>query len=104
MRPFSNGTEYGMWMERNCWRCCAKAAKNPDAMPRCSIEKAISLAAIMDGEVSDKIAARMGGMRKDGFMGDCTEFEEPRVRTRRKRQGRKADGMTGDMFAAEVAS
>ena len=60
--PFSNGTQYLDWKASNCGRCKKLATDTQitnDRMP-CSIEYALSMALIGDGEVSAGIAQRMG--------------------------------------------
>ena len=54
---FSNGTEFGMWQERNCERCVKAVFYNEktDTYPkyRCAVQRNIEQAAIGDGR-SDK--------------------------------------------------
>lgn len=82
-RPFSNGSQYMDWCERNCLRC----SRHTDAPGRmhdvkCDIERALSNAFWDDGSIADDIAERMGALdsrppRQDGFSytWDCPEFE-----------------------------
>lgn len=79
-RPFSNGTEYGMWSERNCERCAKGYACN-DGVPSfdaiaCEIERALAIASISDGEIDGRIARRLGCQHNDlGYPSRmCPEF------------------------------
>lgn len=60
VRPFSCGSQYADWADKNC-NCCVKGvdwdAPVPDS--RCDIERALSLANIRDGTVGADTARRM---------------------------------------------
>lgn len=73
-RPFSSGTQYASWTFANCEHC-KHGYLNNDEQFVCEIEKAINLALIGDGNVTDKIADRMG-YRDDEFLylWQCGEF------------------------------
>lgn len=70
--PFSNGTEYHVWLESNCCKCEKYA---PDAMSvedgACEIELALSDACLGDGTIETSIYERMGQKA-----GKCTEFSQ----------------------------
>jgi len=74
VRPFSNGTEYNMWSERNCERCRKvnwEAIDGPTS--QCEIILALEAANWDDGTVSADIARRMGW---DGeWARECLEKE-----------------------------
>lgn len=70
--PFSNGTEYHIWLECNCCKCEKYA---PDAMSvedgACEIELALSEACLSDGTVESSIFDRMGQKT-----GKCCKFQQ----------------------------
>lgn len=78
VRPFSTGTGYMDWCERNCVRC-AKASPDADSCEEitCDIERALSEAACGEGYVPYAIAVRMGATKPSGwrelFPRRCTE-------------------------------
>jgi len=72
MRPFSCGSQYGDWTSANCERC-TKAAEGY-AWPTCEIEAALCEAYCGDGEITDRIAARMGES-KGRYNWPCGEVE-----------------------------
>ena len=83
--PFSNGTEFECWDDRNCDRCVKGAGNNGDALV-CPIEEALTEALFGDGEMRFEMAARMGLHERerthapDGlpYLGwPCKEFEAP---------------------------
>ena len=61
--PFSCGTQYADWEERNCCHC-VKGVFEPEAdgiwRPKCDIQEELSRAAFRDGGVPKGIARRMG--------------------------------------------
>ena len=76
MIPFSNGTEFMIFREMNCWKC--KKDYDERTMKHgintlCDIEQALSEASVGDGTISDYIAKR-AGLDKD-WDGKCLEFE-----------------------------
>jgi hypothetical protein len=99
-RPFSNGTEYHMWQERNCCRG-EKGCRNykPEATSSkngCPIEVAIVMASCLDGTISNRIALRGGFLvpgpdgllveNEPGTIVACPEYrgyDEPDDRPRR---------------------
>lgn len=52
IRPFSNGSEYTSWLQRNCYRCPKQNA--------CDLEYALSSACVLDGTITPQIASRLG--------------------------------------------
>jgi hypothetical protein len=84
-RPFSNGSEFMDWNERNCCRC--QLCPPPDHQgpnELCAIENAIALASITGGTFLDPVigdeahakslAARLGwDPETDLFLPDCPE-------------------------------
>lgn len=73
---FSNGTEFLIWAEFNCYLCrksvqCTCGTE----LPTCSIERALLVACIGDGMVTQEIKSRMDGGVVDGRR-RCGEFEE----------------------------
>lgn len=58
IRPFSNGSQYMDWETSNCERC--KKGIINELEYRCPIQKALSIAYIGDGQISDIMAKRMG--------------------------------------------
>ena len=83
-RPFDTGSQYGDWYYHNCRRAWKEK--------RCAIACSIALAYLGDGQVSDRIAERMGfagaGMR---YTWDCPSRQEHRPR-RPVRQHRARPG------------
>lgn len=88
--PFSNGSEYEMWLARNCQRGCKGCRSyNPNASTSrdgCAIEVALSLASATDGLVKVKHLLR-GGFLEPGpngtlvrAEGDCTTWRCPEYR------------------------
>ena len=69
IRPFSNGSEYGWWLERNCEQC-RKYRPELEIGKGCPIEEALCSASVMEGEISEAIWKRMG---KDS--GKCRGFK-----------------------------
>lgn len=59
VRPFSSGSEFSFWVSRNCATCRKYNAAewNPGD---CEIDKALGLAYMGDGRVSEEIAKRAG--------------------------------------------
>lgn len=64
---FSNGSQYMDWMDRNCCECAKEV---------CEYQRAISVAAIDDGTISNEIAKRMGYTDPLEYTWDCPEKEE----------------------------
>jgi hypothetical protein len=58
VRPFSTGSQYADWTDKNCANCW-KAVKSSKRF-NCSIEKELGKAYWDNGEIPDEIAARMG--------------------------------------------
>lgn len=57
VRPFSNGSEYRDWTERNCRDGCLFFDAEP---PKCELEFALGLAYFGDGTIAPEIARRLG--------------------------------------------
>lgn len=77
-RPFSNGTEFGMWIESNCCRG-EKGCRNyrPDATSSrdgCPIEVAVAVGGMRDGTIPARIGLR-GGFLEPGPNGRLVEVE-----------------------------
>lgn len=79
-RPFSNGTEYGMWLETNCMRgergCRKYKPEASSSRDGCPIEVAVAMASIGDGCIPARIALR-GGMLEPGPGGQLVEPHDP---------------------------
>ena len=78
--PFSNGTEYMIFEEMNCWKCKKDFnEENPEIggiNHKCEIEQALAVAYVSDGLVSEEIAIRMGlGNGYKAWDGKCPEIE-----------------------------
>lgn len=61
IRPFTCGSQFGDWTASNCSSCTKAAPPDAtyDSMP-CEIEKALTLAYLLDGRIPLPIADRMG--------------------------------------------
>jgi hypothetical protein len=90
-QPFSNGTEYGWWMERNCERGQGCRAYNPQASTSrdgCPMEVAIANAAASDGQMKGAHGLRCGLLAPGahGLLiraeGDATSWRCPEYRGR----------------------
>jgi hypothetical protein len=98
-RPFSNGTEWHMFLERNCDRgnggCRHYKPNASSSRHGCPIEVALAMASCNDGTIKASIGLR-GGMLEPGEGGDlipvdvfppeCPEYrgyDEPDDRPRR---------------------
>ena len=58
IRPFSNGSEYTAWQERNCGKC---AKFDPDSLEvACPIDEALLSAYWDDGTISKEMADKIG--------------------------------------------
>lgn len=76
--PFSNGSEFMDWQERNCCQCKKYVLLDVEAgISTCPIAEAIAENACGD-PLSEEMAIRMGYLDKDGneINDDCTEFDE----------------------------
>lgn len=77
-RPFSNGTEFHMWLGSNCDRPPRGCRKfKPDAVSSkngCPIEVAVSIGSATDGTIPVRIALR-GGFLVPGPNGTLVEPE-----------------------------
>jgi hypothetical protein len=72
-RPFSNGSEYRDWTDRNCKAGCAHYT---EPQPTCPLELALGLAYFGDGTVTHGVAKRLGCYATDlGYPATpCPEF------------------------------
>jgi hypothetical protein len=62
--PFSNGTDFAAWSDRNCWECARNIADPADAVPEpgnCPLYEALADAYVGDGEILVSLARRYGG-------------------------------------------
>jgi len=79
VKPFSNGTEFMIFREMNCYKC--KKDYNELTMPSgfnhlCDIEQALSRAYVGDGLITVDIAKRMGlGNGYKAWDGKCPEID-----------------------------
>ena len=79
VRPFSCGSQYGDWRDRNCFRCVKSyehaEPKPKDGMGPCVIDNAVGIAYIGSGSVTPEIAKRMGytGENEGAYGWDCPE-------------------------------
>lgn len=73
-RPFSCGTQYGDWVERNCEVCLLYDREKAGG---CEIDDALGLALFGDGTVSEEIAERMGATDPRAYSWECPE-RQPR--------------------------
>ena len=73
--PFSCGTQFADWIDRNCMRCIKY---NPEeATGECEIDDALISAYLGDGEVTEEIAERMGYRSAANlYTWDCPERVE----------------------------
>lgn len=73
--PFSNGTEYMDWQDRNCWRCTKAWTEEMGGDPGpCDIDNALGVEGQVTGDIPLAIAHRAGW---DGMFlaADCPERE-----------------------------
>lgn len=78
VRPFSTGSQFADWCDRNCSRCVKYEPDGPAAA--CQIDHALMDAQIGDGSVPPEIAERLGyvediAWNDEGFFytWDCPE-------------------------------
>lgn len=72
VRPFSSGSQFGDWTERNCERC----KKSSEDGSKCDLELALCMAYFGDGTISREEAGRIGcDKSKRLYTWDCTERE-----------------------------
>lgn len=89
VQPFSNGSQYGDWQDRNCTGCWKSSTNRDPDKPfhrfNCQIDKALGEAYWGDGQVSDEIANRMGlDPKSEAYTWQCPEREEQRPPRPRK--------------------
>jgi hypothetical protein len=58
LRPFSNGSSYIDWQERNCFRC---AKYNHDDPPTCPLDVHLLVAYMGDGMIPVRVVEEFGG-------------------------------------------
>lgn len=79
VRPFSCGTQYGDWRDRNCWQCRksydSTEPKPKDGMGPCEIDNALGLAYLGSGSVTKEIGKRMGYDNPLAYSWECPEKE-----------------------------
>ena len=75
MSPFSNGTDFMIWKFDNCDRCALGYSDAESRWP-CTIEHAMDVAYIGNGDLPVSVAERIG--RQDGgrLNERCAEFKE----------------------------
>lgn len=98
IRLFANGTEGMMWNERNCF-LCVRYRDPEDKKQVCNM-----LADQVTNYVKPEVFKRLGGRDEDGWMAQCTEFqnkEEHEAELRRKQREAYAKHQN-DMFPTEV--
>ncbi len=74
--PFSNGTEFMWWTDRNCDHCQRyenESTKIEDA--GCPLIFSIELASVTDGKITLDIAQRIGLDSNNRLSTFCKEFE-----------------------------
>lgn len=86
VRPFSNGSQFSDWEDRNCWRCKKSYHNNPPGkredgydMPyNCELDEAITVAYLGDGTLSEEQGKRIGYTESDPphYTWKCAEFEK----------------------------
>ena len=70
--PFSCGSQYASWCERNCHVCTKFNEHNSNES--CEIDQALLLAEFGDGSVTDEIYTRMNA-QAEAYTWDCPERE-----------------------------
>jgi hypothetical protein len=82
VQPFSSGSQFAEWEDRNCGRCVKSASNTWDQVStpcpvyQCVIDELLGLACINDGKVPDEIAERSGYLANQGkYTWDCPERE-----------------------------
>lgn len=87
--PFSNGTQYMDWTERNCCRC-VKGWRESQGY-KCDLEIALAKASVFHGRITEAIAKRIGLPGNElALTWDCPE--------RRAEGSPEPDQMTPDLF------
>lgn len=73
IKPFSNGAEYRLWLDKNCDSCKKNVLRVGDEYySRCDIEEALAFGAGTDGLISQELYSRMG----DPMEFECPEWEK----------------------------
>lgn len=82
MRPFSTGSQYSDWEDRNCEKC-RLGYDHHEEMFCCDIQEHLGLALLSDGEISTNFADRMGYYKNNppktegfSYTWDCPEKVE----------------------------
>lgn len=85
VRPFSNGTEFSDWTERNCDRCVRRGPS--DTGSECRLERALAVAYFGSGEVTVDVARlinRAGDDRESFVCGERVLRPEEQVKEDRR--------------------
>jgi hypothetical protein len=69
-RPFSNGTDFTLWMSKNCDECKISTSFRDSDKFLCHIDEALIIAYFDDGVIDEKIFNKIG-QRKDLHFNDC---------------------------------
>ena len=76
IRPFSNGTEFMIWRDKNCDRCEKANTETADRTKTCPMEYDIALASVTDGSIPKESAERVGCNYEPYFhLTDCKEIK-----------------------------
>lgn len=74
---FSNGTEYDLYMARNCNRCLKAGDASDAGSSPCDLFELIHDTACGVEEPTEEHVKRLGLDRGDGSVAVCTEFNQP---------------------------
>lgn len=71
-RPFSTGSQYNEWTSRNCGSCKKAFDQKPVEGFRCDWEKALCVAFLHNGQVSEEVAKAIGYLdNKECIIWEC---------------------------------
>jgi hypothetical protein len=83
VHPFSNGSQFCDWEERNCLRC-AKQIGEKAIRYKCVLQKAMHSAYWNDGTISKQEGDRIGfNLEANVYGWECPEREDPIPRERK---------------------
>lgn len=84
--PFSNGTEFMRWQERNCLQCCRYSnVSSKRSNAKCKLAFDLDFACIDDGTISSKTANKIGLV--GNYLKDkCNDFNKPIIRKKYPRK------------------
>lgn len=68
IKPFSNGTDFEIWENKNCCQCNISSINRDDLI--CHIEEAITIAYLDDGKLEKTLFDKIGKDDK-GFFKNC---------------------------------